>query len=198
MAYNPITDFLGLLRPTANGMRAVQMPGLDYVVAALARANVFQLSVGQAAPTTNQALTAWFRPFSSSWVAEGTLFLWNPATVQYEVATPALWAVLFLAATQTAVVQDVAAAGPTVVLGNATVVRVLNVGAAVALTMPLASTKTTSVLISDWANSSGTAGRNITIGLSGGDVFPNGLATRVIASNGGSAFLRPVAGGYAL
>jgi len=94
MAYNPSTDFLALLRSTGGGVRTEQMPGLDYVVAALARAGFINLVVSASAPTSNQATTVWFQPASPSWSAEGVLFLWNAAAVAYQPATPALWAAL--------------------------------------------------------------------------------------------------------
>ena len=89
--YNPATDFIGLLRLVGSGVRSERMPGLDYVVAALARAGMFALSVGQTAPTVNQASTFWFQPAIPSWTAEGTLYIWNPVAGAYQVATPALW-----------------------------------------------------------------------------------------------------------
>jgi phage tail protein X len=91
MSYNPATDFIGLLRLVGSGVRSERMPGLDYVVAALARAGLFALSVGQTAPTVNQATTFWFQPAIPSWTAEGTLYIWNPVAGQYQIATPALW-----------------------------------------------------------------------------------------------------------
>lgn len=195
MSYSPITDFLALLRQTSGGVRTERMPGLDYIVAALARAGMITLSVSQTAPIASQATTAWFRPAIPSWNAEGTLFLWNSVTVQYELATPALWAALFTATTL-AVVQDVAVAGPVNVLINAGVVRVMNVGAPVSLVMPLAANKLNPVLISDWANLAGA--NNITINRSGADVFPNGATSWTLGGDGASVFLRPVPGGYAL
>ena len=95
MAYNPITDFPALLRVTGGGERFERMPGLDFVVLALARMGMITLSVSQTAPTVNKATTAWFLPASPSWTAEGVLFLWNATTEAYEVATPALWTALF-------------------------------------------------------------------------------------------------------
>lgn len=195
MSYGPTTDFLALLRETSNGVRTERMPGLDYIAAALSRAGFFNVSVSAVAPTTNQAGTAWFKPFVPSWLAEGTLFLWNVSTLQYEVATPALWAALF-SVTSPEVVQDVVVAGPVNVQTNASVVRVMNVGASVTLVMPLSTTKLGSVLISDWANLAGT--NNITIQRTAPDVFPNGLTSLTIAGDGGSFFLRPVPGGYTL
>jgi hypothetical protein len=91
MSYNSATDFIGLLRLVGSGVRSERMPGLDYVVAALARAGMFALSVGQTAPTANQPSTLWFKPAILSWSAEGTLYIWNPVAGAYQVATPALW-----------------------------------------------------------------------------------------------------------
>jgi hypothetical protein len=91
MSYNSATDFIGLLRLVGSGVRSERMPGLDYIVAALARAGMFALSVGQTAPTVNQASTFWFQPAIPSWTAEGTLYIWNPVAAAYQIATPALW-----------------------------------------------------------------------------------------------------------
>jgi hypothetical protein len=89
MAYTTSTDLLALLRNTGNGERLTSMPGLDYVIVALARAGLINLVVSQAAPATGQATTVWFRPNVPSWAAEGVVFLWNGTT--YVLATPALW-----------------------------------------------------------------------------------------------------------
>jgi hypothetical protein len=94
MSYDPLTDFLGLLRQNGSAVEFARMPGLDYVVSAMARAGFFRLSVGQTAPTANQATTVWLKPSLPSWVAEGTVFLWNASTAVYELATPLLWNVL--------------------------------------------------------------------------------------------------------
>lgn len=91
MAYAPNTDFLALLRQTGSGVEPARVPGLDYVVAAMARAGLFSLSVGQTAPIVNQASTVWLQPALPSWTAEGVVRLWNSLTQQYEVATAALW-----------------------------------------------------------------------------------------------------------
>lgn len=94
MTYNPLTDFIALLRTTGNGVRSEQMPGLDYVVAALQRAGLISVVVGQTAPTSNQANTVWFRPNLPSTTAEGVVFLWNAGLAVYQAATPALWSAL--------------------------------------------------------------------------------------------------------
>jgi hypothetical protein len=197
MSFTANTDFLALLRLTSGGIRTERMPGLDYVVQALARMGIINLSVSAVAPAANQATTVWLQPFVPSWVAEGTVFLWNVAAGQYQVATPALWSAFFLASGSAGfVVQNITAAGPTLVQVNASIVLVQNVGASVALTMPLAATMGGPVLISDWANHAGA--NNITIGLTGTDTFPLAAATQTIAADGASVFLRPVPGGYAL
>lgn len=91
MAYNPITDFLALIRNSSDGAAVGQIPGLDYVVAAMARAGMFRLYVGQDAPIVNQETTVWLKPSVPSWVAEGTVWLWDAGTGAYVLATPALW-----------------------------------------------------------------------------------------------------------
>lgn len=92
MSYSPLTDFLGLLRRTNDGVRSASVPGTDYVVSALARLGLLNLAVNQTAPATNQAATAWFQPSVNPGVAEGTLYIWNGST--YVQATPDLWNVL--------------------------------------------------------------------------------------------------------
>lgn len=108
MSYNATTDFIGLLRLTGGGVRSERMPGLDYIIEALFRAGLFALSVGQTAPTVNQATTVWLQPALPSWSAEGVVYLWNPAALAYQVATPSLWQV-FLNPTGS-VFQDLTAA----------------------------------------------------------------------------------------
>lgn len=94
MSYTPNIDFLALLRRIPNGVEFAEMPGLDFTVAALARAGLINLSVGQTAPLVNQPTTAWFKPALPSWTAEGMLFLWNAAIQAYALATPLLWAAM--------------------------------------------------------------------------------------------------------
>lgn len=94
MSYSPLTDFLALLRQDGSSVDVARMPGLDYVVSALARAGLCSLSVGQTAPTSNQPATVWLKPSEPSWTAEGNVFLWNAFTSAYELATPTLWTAL--------------------------------------------------------------------------------------------------------
>jgi len=114
MSYAPTTDFIALLRLTANGVRNERMPGLDYVVSALARAGLLNISVSQTAPVTNQAATAWFRPAVPTWTAEGILYLWNATTSAYEVATPALWTAFLVGASSGYLFQSVASGSATI------------------------------------------------------------------------------------
>jgi hypothetical protein len=196
MSYDPLTDFLGLLRRTSGGMRATEIPGLDYIVAALARANLFALSVGSTAPTTNQDTTVWLLPASQSWAAEGTVFLWNSAIGAYEPATPALWSALFASAAGGAI-QEITAPGPASVQVSAGIVLVNQaISAPITLIMPEAVFKNGPVLISDWKADSG-AGNTITVQRSGADVFPGGATSWQIAGNGASLNFRPLPGrGY--
>jgi hypothetical protein len=91
MTYNPATDFLAMLRLSSDGTELLRGPLLDIVLSALSRAGLFTLSVGQTAPTTNQATTAWLQPAQPSWTAEGTLWLWDVNAAAYAAATPALF-----------------------------------------------------------------------------------------------------------
>ncbi len=196
MSYDPNNDFLALLRQMNGGVRTERMPGLDYVVAALARAGLIMRAGSQTAPTVNTVRTVWFKPSVPSYTYEGVIFLWNASNNEYELATPALWAALFVVSNATNIVQDITTIGPVAVQINAGVVRVQNVGAPVSLVMPLSANMLTSVLISDWANHAGA--NPITISLSGGETFPGGAATWTIGGDAGSIFLRPVPGGYVL
>lgn len=198
MAYNAATDFIALMRQTSGGVRTVRMPGLDYLMAALARAGVCTIAIGQTAPAINQTTTVWFKPaLAGSWVQEGMVFIYNVATAEYEPATPVLWSSLLLAsAVPPAEVQNVTTPGPVDVLAGTGIVKVGAVGAPVVLDMPLASDKIGPVLVSDWLNNAGT--NNITVNLTGADKFPGGLTSWVIAADGGSIFLRPIPGGYVL
>jgi hypothetical protein len=94
MSYTPTTDFVALLRQTSGGERFETLPGVDFVISALMRLGLITVSVGQTAPVSNQVSTAWFKPAQPSWSAEGNMYLWNAATSEYELATPALWAAL--------------------------------------------------------------------------------------------------------
>jgi hypothetical protein len=103
-----------------------------------------------------------------------------------------------LIASNSQIVQTLTAAGPASVNANTGIVLVnQTVGAAMTLTLPLASAKTCPVLISDFKGDAGT--NNITINLSGSDKFPGGLTSWTIGADTGSVFLRPISGvGYAL
>lgn len=152
MSYNPATDLIGLLRRTSGGMRAVRMPGLDYLIAGLARAGMFLLWTGQTAPTTNLAVTVWLLPYSPSWTAEGAVYLYNSITLKYEPATPALWAALFSASGRFAHFQavTVAAAAIEVTVTLCAVER--NNPVHTALTLPSVLTRSAVPMqVTDWS-----------------------------------------------
>lgn len=90
MSYNPATDFLGLWRNNAGAVSKAEIPGLDYVVKALARAGLFTLSVSATQPVANQSTTAWLQAAVPSYSAEGALFLWDKVTTTYLPATSTL------------------------------------------------------------------------------------------------------------
>lgn len=98
MAYNPATDFLGLWRASGGNVAKLEMPALDVIVAALARAGVINVTVSATAPVANQSTTAWLKAAVPSYSAEGALFLWDKVTTAYLAATPALF-LQFLEAT---------------------------------------------------------------------------------------------------
>lgn len=118
MSYAPTTDFLALLRDLGSGMRTERMPGLDFVISALARAGFVTLSVSATAPVANQSTTAWFLPASPSWTGEGALYLWNAGAAAYQLATPALWQAYFLPLTSGYAFQSIAGTGLAVVAGT--------------------------------------------------------------------------------
>ncbi len=91
MAYNYLTDFVGLWRAVPSGVEKGEMPGLDFVVAALGRAGILNLVISGSPPVVNQDTTAWFKPSASppDYAAEGVLYLWNGSA--YVPATPALF-----------------------------------------------------------------------------------------------------------
>jgi hypothetical protein len=92
MSYQPSTDFVGLWRAVPGGLEKGEMPGLDFTVMALARAGLVSVVVSSTPPTTNQASTAWFRPATPSYAAEGALYLWDSVLLTYVPATPSLFA----------------------------------------------------------------------------------------------------------
>ena len=89
MVYVPGTDFVGLWRAVTGGSQKAEMPGLDFVISALDRCNLINVSISGTEPVTNQSTTMWFRPATPSYSAEGVLYLWNGAA--YVTATPALF-----------------------------------------------------------------------------------------------------------
>lgn len=120
MAFNPVTDFIGLWRASAGSVVKLEMPGLDYVIAALARTGLITLSVGATAPVVQQSTTAWLQTAVPSNSAEGVVYLWDPITDAYVPATQALFlTMLQAAANQNGVSWYAAAGGPPInTVGN--------------------------------------------------------------------------------
>jgi len=77
MVYNPTNDFVSISRHVAGGITDAEMPGLDFVIAALGRAGILNLSTASVAPSANQATTAWLQLTAPSYTAEGVFKLWN-------------------------------------------------------------------------------------------------------------------------
>lgn len=123
MSYAPTTDFLALLRNTSGGARLESMPGLDYVVAAMARMNLFRVWVAASAPLTNQSSTVWLSPAQPSWSAEGIVMLWNGLTLQFEPATPALWFALLSQSSAPYIFQSVTT-GTDIIASNTTLLAI--------------------------------------------------------------------------
>lgn len=91
MVYNPTTDFIGLWRNAGGSVSKLEMPGVDYLIAALARAGIITVSVSGTAPAANQATTAWLHTAVPDWSAEGVFNLWDATAGAYVAATPALF-----------------------------------------------------------------------------------------------------------
>lgn len=91
MVYNPATDFPGFWRASGPNVSKMQVPGVDFVLATLARAGVITLSVSATAPAANQSTTAWLQVAVPSYSAEGVFRLWDKLTSAYLAATPALF-----------------------------------------------------------------------------------------------------------
>ncbi len=89
MSYAPGTDFVGLWRNQSGGAVKGEMPGLDFVIDALYRSGLINVSISSTQPVANQATTMWYQPSNPSYSAEGILRLWNGAA--YVTATPALF-----------------------------------------------------------------------------------------------------------
>ena len=89
MVYTPGTDFVGLWRAVTGGAQKAEMPGLDFMISALSRSGLINVSMSAVAPVANQSTTMWFRPATPTYSAEGILKLWNGSA--YVTATPALF-----------------------------------------------------------------------------------------------------------
>jgi hypothetical protein len=91
MTYQPGTDFVGVWRAQTGGAKKGEMPGLDFLVAALQRSGVLNVSISGTQPTSNQATTAWFKPATPSYSAEGVLYFWDALSTSYLPATRKLF-----------------------------------------------------------------------------------------------------------
>lgn len=113
MVYNPATDFLAIWRNVLGQASKAEMPGLDFMVSALARAGFITLSVSATAPVVSQSTTAWLQAAVPGYTGEGVMRLWDPVTAAYVAATPALFfKMLETAAGQNGVSWWTAAGGP--------------------------------------------------------------------------------------
>lgn len=186
MSYAPATDFLALVRKTSGGARVGQMPGLDYVISALSRADMFKLWTGQAAPIADQDTTVWLRPaFPSSWAAEGVVYLWNVGANEYQFATPALWGAFLLRiagplipAYELQIVTD-----PTDTIDDGTTIAVVNRDAPVTTTLALptvASRNGQPLRVADF--STNVTEHGITLDAAGADTIMR-LGTYTLFSN---------------
>jgi hypothetical protein len=92
MSYTPGTDFVALWRNQTGGAAKGEMPSLDFLISALDRAGLINVTFSDTQPTANQATTMWFRPAIPTYSGEGVLYLWNASTSAYLVATPTLFA----------------------------------------------------------------------------------------------------------
>lgn len=120
MVYNPATDFLALWRNSGGQASKVEMPGLDYVVAAMSRAGLITLAVSAIAPVVSQSTTAWLQAATPSNSAEGVMRLWDSVAATYVAATPALlFKMLQTAAAQNGVSWWTSVGGPPAnIVGN--------------------------------------------------------------------------------
>lgn len=93
--------------------------------------------------------------------------------------------------------QEITSGSSVAVDANSNTVRVnKTVGSATTLTLPLAVSMKSAVLIADWKGDAGT--NNITINPSGSEKI-QGRSSWIIAGDNGSVFLRPIPGvGFAL
>ena len=183
MSYNPATDFPGMLRLIGSSLRSERVPGLNFVIDALARANIFNISIGQTAPTVNQATTMWFQPAIPSWIAEGTVWLWNSVAGVYQVATPALWAAFLLSNAQAAPARTITASGAFVMsTGDQSILlnRTLAVAAS-STTLPAGSAVGQIYNIEDYAGNFNA--HPVTINYPAGQTGPEGSVEEILSVN---------------
>lgn len=182
MAYSPTTDFLALLRQTSGGVRSERIPGLDYMLAALARAGLFTLSVGQTAPIVNQSTTVWLQPSLPSWVAEGSVFLWDAPTATYLAATPSLWEALLSASSTAGYVFQSAAVAVNSIGSTTSLVAIQRAApATTTLVLPSVASRFGKALqIADW--SSAVTNHDITLTPAGGNTIMQQAAWHILST----------------
>ena len=189
MSYNSATDFIGLLRLVGSGVRSERMPGLDYVVAALSRMGFINLSVGQTAPTVNQATTVWFQPAIPSWASEGTTWIWNSVAGAYQIATPTLWAALL--SPSPSVFQSLAAANNIINAGTSLAAIQRAAPAATAVQLPTVAAQALTqndIVLTDF--STGVANHTITISPVGGATIMQQATWKLISTPDSLATVR--------
>jgi len=98
MSYTPGTDFVALFRNNGASVSKLDMPGLDFVIAALGRSGALNITVSATAPLANQNVTAWFKPAAPSYSGEGQFFLWDANAAAYALASMALLRAMLTAA----------------------------------------------------------------------------------------------------
>jgi hypothetical protein len=120
MSYTPGTDFVALFRNLGGSYVKLDMPSLDFVMAALGRSGLITISVSATAPLANQNVTAWFKPAAPSYSGEGAFYLWDPVAAAYAPATAALlWDLLNASAGASGVSWWMTAGGPPAnIVGN--------------------------------------------------------------------------------
>jgi len=151
MSYSSTQDFLALLRQTSGGVRLERMPGLDYVLSAMARAGLFTLYVNPTSPpNTNVSSTVWLKTSTMSWVTESAVFLYNPTTQEFEPATPLLWRAVFAAASISNVFQLVTNSAPVNALTTLAAIERDN-PAVTSLSLPTVVGRTQPLQIVDWS-----------------------------------------------
>lgn len=189
---------------TTNG--PVSLPGVTYTYASTTLANTFSAlqSYNVNCFALNGSVTGHLT-INAAATALGTITLpagttdfsvtGGPSQVvkQTTVGGPFTVAQLTYADIQRTQQIKTTAGGVTVANTDELIVLNKTVGAATSVTLPLAANKLGPVQVADFKGDAGT--NNITVNRSGGDVFPGGLTSWVIAADGASATFSPLSDG---